>query len=52
MPAGEVKRLLAERPKAMGPVPGMLGWLMEHGNQNAYAVILFDKEQRSVFAQY
>lgn len=56
VPASEVKRLLAERPKAQGiAVPGMpVGSPgMEQGNQkDAYAVILFDKDRRSVFAQY
>ena len=56
VPAADVKRLLAERPAALGlAVPGMpLGSPgMEQGDKREpYKVILFAKTGRSVFAQH
>lgn len=56
VPASDVARLLAERPRAAGlSVPGMpVGSPgMEQGNrQDPYAVILFGESQRSVYARY
>src|SRR5690606_36349110 len=56
VPAVEVKRLLAERPQAMGlAVPGMpVGSPgMEQGDiRDPYNVILFAKNSRKVFARY
>ena len=56
VPAGDVSRLLAERPRAAGlSVPGMpVGSPgMEQGNRREpYAVILFGESQRSVYARY
>jgi hypothetical protein len=57
VPAADVKRLLAQRPKAAGiAVPGMVMGSpgMEHGDhKQAYKVILFDKAGNTkVFASH
>lgn len=57
VPAGDIRRLLAERPDAVGiAVPGMpIGSPgMEQGDERqAYAVILFDRDgRRTTFAQH
>lgn len=56
VPAGDVKRLLTERPKAIGiAVPGMpVGSPgMEQGSRHEpYRVILFGGAQRTIFARY
>jgi hypothetical protein len=55
VPAGAVKRLLAEKPAATGlSVPGMpVGSPgMEGGASETYDVVLFGKQGRSVFARY
>lgn len=56
VPAADVKRLLAERPAALGiAVPGMpLGspGMEQGGRREPYQVILFSKSNRSVFAQH
>ena len=57
VPAADVKRLLATRPKAVGiAVPGMVVGSpgMEHGDhKEPYQVILFDKAGKTkVFASY
>lgn len=55
-PAAEIKRLLSERPKAVGlAVPGMpVGSPgMETGRSEAYSVFLFDEGGRaSIYARY
>jgi hypothetical protein len=55
VPAADIKRLLAERPKAAGlAIPGMVMGTpgMEHGNHSMpYEVILFDRNGKTkVFA--
>jgi hypothetical protein len=55
VPAADIKRLLAQRPKAAGiAVPGMIPGTpgMEHGGQSTpYEVILFDRSGKTkVFA--
>lgn len=56
VPAGDVRRLLAERPRATGlAVPGMpIGSPgMEQGNtREPYQTILFDRSTRRVFARH
>jgi hypothetical protein len=57
VPAGAIKRLLAETPKATGlAVPGMPagspGMEVEGMEPDTYAVILFGPEGRSPFARY
>ena len=57
VPAADIKRLLAERPKAVGlAVPGMVMGSpgMEHGGHSqAYQTILFDKAGKTrVFASH
>lgn len=57
VPAADVKRLLAERPKAAGiAVPGMVMGSpgMEHGDhKDPYQVVLFDKAGKTkVFASH
>ena len=56
VPAAEIKRLLSERPKAVGlAVPGMpVGSLgMEAAHSDAYSVFVFDESmQSSVYAHY
>ncbi|MGK2740658.1 DUF411 domain-containing protein [Tepidicaulis sp. LMO-SS28] len=56
VPAAEVKRLLEERPEAVGlAVPGMPvgspGMEME-GKREAYAVILFSRDREEIYASY
>ena len=55
VPAGAIRRLLAERPQAAGlAVPGMpIGSPgMEGGAPETYEVILFGQQGRRVFARY
>ena len=55
VPADAVKRLLTEKPAAIGlSVPGMpIGSPgMEGGTPETYEVVLFGKQGRSVFARY
>jgi hypothetical protein len=60
VPAEDIRRLLAERPKAHGAkvlglaVPGMPAGSpgMEGGAPEPYAVILFDGEERREFTRY
>ena len=57
VPAGAIKRLLAERPEGTGlAVPGMPvgspGMEVEDMQPETYDVVLFGKEVRSTFARY
>ncbi len=57
VPAGAIKRLLAERPEGMGlAVPGMPvgspGMEVEDMQPDTYDVVLFGKDGRSTFARY
>ncbi|SOR30638.1 conserved protein of unknown function; putative exported protein [Methylorubrum extorquens] len=57
VPAGAIKRLLAEKPKATGlAVPGMPvgspGMEVDGVEPEAYEVVLFGPEGRSAFARY
>jgi hypothetical protein len=55
VPAGAIRRLLAEGPQARGlAVPGMPAGSpgMEGGAPDTYQVVLFGPEGRRVFAQY
>ena len=57
VPAGEVKRLLAQKPQARGlAVPGMPvgspGMEVEGAAPDTYEVVLFDASGRSTFARY
>ncbi|HEX5959568.1 MAG TPA: DUF411 domain-containing protein [Hyphomicrobiaceae bacterium] len=55
VPAGAIRRLLAERPSAVGlAVPGMPAGSqgMEGGTPEIYEVILFGDQGRRVFARY
>ncbi|MGH1569799.1 DUF411 domain-containing protein [Methylobacterium sp. P31] len=57
VPAGAIKRLLAERPKATGlAVPGMPvgspGMEVEGMEPDTYELVLFGPEGRSTFARY
>ena len=57
VPAGAIKRLLAEKPKGAGlAVPGMPvgspGMEVEGMEPDTYDVVLFGPETRSVFARY
>jgi hypothetical protein len=56
VPVREIKRLLRERPKAIGiAVPGMLIGSpgMEQGSRkDPYQVVLFHKSGKGVFAEY
>ncbi|MEN3231765.1 DUF411 domain-containing protein [Methylorubrum rhodesianum] len=57
VPAGAIKRLLAERPEGTGlAVPGMPvgspGMEVEDTQPDTYDVVLFGKDGRSTFARY
>ena len=57
VPAGAIKRLLAERPEGTGlAVPGMPvgspGMEIEDMQPDTYDVVLFGKDGRSMFARY
>ncbi|GGH15006.1 hypothetical protein GCM10007036_14690 [Alsobacter metallidurans] len=57
VPAAEVKRLLAEKPKARGlAVPGMPsgspGMEVANGNLDTYEIVQFGPEGRKTFARY
>jgi hypothetical protein len=55
VPAGAVRRLVAERPQAVGlAAPGMPAGSpgMEGGSPETYEVILFGPEGRRIFARY
>ena len=56
VPAREVRRLLEERPAAIGlAVPGMPAGspgMETDGPADSYEVVLFAKDSRSVFARY
>lgn len=56
VPASDIKRLLAEKPKTLGlAVPGMPGGSpgMEQGNREPYTTFLLDEHGRtSVFARH
>ena len=57
VPAGAIKRLLAEKPKGTGlSVPGMPvgspGMEVEDMQPDTYDVVLFGKDGRSTFARY
>jgi hypothetical protein len=55
VPAADVKRLLAERPKVKGlAVPGMVAGSpgMEQGRPQSYATLAFDERGARVFARH